>query len=207
MTASDEDAVVVDAAAPEEDGAAEAAVPESDAAAAAPSASPSAAPGAYQVAALSDSESEGAAGAHAAAVADSDEEAEAGKKRRRRGHELDEEDYDLLEQNNVVGVRRPAEQPRKRLQKAGQATAQPRQSIQTEQQLKATLFGDDDEDDALPAPAPAAQQPHDDMMDEDEDEMGCAHCLLSPAVCSVTLAPGSCRAAARARTGVAYRLE
>ena len=114
MTASDEDAVVVDAAAPEEDGAAEAAVPESDAAAAAPSASPSAAPGAYQVAALSDSESEGAAGAHAAAVADSDEEAEAGKKRRRRGHELDEEDYDLLEQNNVVGVRRPAEQPRKR---------------------------------------------------------------------------------------------
>ena len=53
-----------------------------------------------------------------------DEEAEISRKKRRRKRdlELDEDDYDLLEDNQVTGFRRP-KQKKKRLQKAGDREA------------------------------------------------------------------------------------
>ena len=129
---------------------------------------------------------------------DGDSGSDGGEKRRKRrdrdrsSHELDEDDYDLLDQAGVVGYRRPNENKRKRLQRAGEragAAAAPEAAATGEDAeaaaaaaaaaLKARIFsslGDDssDEEEAVPKP----QRPLDDdvpLDDEDDfDEMGCA---------------------------------
>jgi transcription elongation factor SPT6 len=132
-----------------------------------------------------------------------DEDGGAARKRRaprRDKLELDEEDYELLDQNNVTGFRRPAELKRKRLQKASERApaggdgaggsgapgaagpgpaAKKAAHAGTAAELKTRLFGaglsDDDEEEAAPEPPPR-DDPFD---DEDEDEMRCVFVRVS----------------------------
>jgi len=110
----------------------------------------------------------------------SDEEAHAAAEERRRRRrereaerELDEEDYALLDEAGVQ-VKRPLAQKRRRLRQAGAGGEAAPRVVLAPEELKARLFGsalsDEDEVEAVPAPAPVR-----DVFDEDdEDEMGCA---------------------------------
>ena len=85
-----------------------------------------------------------------------DEEAAAAAKKKRKAAalELDEDDYDLLEDNQVTGFRRPKEK-KKRLQKAGDrggaGGAGVVQKPKTVQDVERDLFGGSDDDDEPPA--------------------------------------------------------
>lgn len=103
--------------------------------------------------------------ATAAAEEDSDDEDEGIRRRRRkRAMALDEEDYELLEDNQVTGFKR--KEKKKRIQTAaereGATTAEPR-AAGTIADLERGLFGEDDDEEAAgaegEAPAEAVQAP------------------------------------------------
>eukprot|EP00878_Enallax_costatus_P013021 GHUV01013605.1.p1 GENE.GHUV01013605.1~~GHUV01013605.1.p1 ORF type:complete len:485 (+),score=159.20 GHUV01013605.1:698-2152(+) len=73
------------------------------------------------------------------------------KKRKKRNFALDEEDYELLE-DNQVRVRRPAE--RKRLKRRGEGDAPGREKASGAKQLQEALFGTGDLEDELEEDAP-----------------------------------------------------
>ena len=93
---------------------------------------------------------------------DSDEDDEAAKKRKRREQfELDEDDYDLLEDNQVTGFKRRVK--KKRLKKASDAEkAKPK----TTGDLEKDLFGESDDEDE-PDKAEAAEELKDLRDDKD----------------------------------------
>ena len=90
---------------------------------------------------------------------DDDDDDSAAKKKKRKAQELelDEDDYDLLEDNQVTGFRRPKEK-KKRLQKAADrekgASGKEKQKPKTVRDVERDLFGDDDEDE----PGPGASE-------------------------------------------------
>ena len=94
---------------------------------------------------------------------DDDDDAARKKKRKAQELELDEDDYDLLEDNQVTGFRRPNEK-KKRLQKAADrekgASGKEKQKPKTVQDVERDLFGDDNDDepgpDASEKPKPEA---------------------------------------------------
>ena len=103
--------------------------------------------------------------ATAAAEEDSDDEDEGIRRRRRkRAMALDEEDYELLEDNQVTGFKR--KEKKKRIQTAaereGATTAEPR-AAGTIADLERGLFGEDDDEEAAgaegEAPTAAVQAP------------------------------------------------
>ena len=85
---------------------------------------------------------------------DDDEEAAAAAKKKRKAQalELDEDDYDLLEDNQVTGFRRPKEK-KKRLQKAGDlekgkgTKTTDQTKPKTVKDVEHDLFGGSDDDD------------------------------------------------------------
>lgn len=148
----------------------------------------------------SDSDDDAPARGGGAAGSGSDDDgsgSEGGERRRKRrdrsSHELEEDDYELLDEAGVTGHRRPTENKRKRLQRAGEragaapggdagaagAAAAPAKKTLTEKELKAQIFAtlgeESSDDDAAPHKAPA---PLDDDVpldgDDEFDEMRCA---------------------------------
>ena len=106
---------------------------------------------------------------------DDDEEEAAAKKKKRKAQELelDEDDYDLLEDNQVTGFRRPKEK-KKRLQKAADrekgASVKEKQKPKTVRDVERDLFGDDDDD--APGPdAPEKPKPEATAVDEGDADL------------------------------------
>ena len=109
---------------------------------------------------------------------DDDEEDAAARKKKRKAQqlELDEDDYDLLEDNQVTGFRR--KEKKKRLQKASDRDKQKGagDKPKTVKDVERDLFGDDsDEEEAAAAkqvkPKPeAAPVPEDDFVADDDSE-------------------------------------
>eukprot|EP00250_Pteridium_aquilinum_P021264 c25074_g1_i1 orf=411-5594(-) len=124
--------------------------------------------------------------------ASSDEEAKAKKKKRKKrdaeeNYELDEDDYELLQEANVTGFHRPKSQSSKtkfkRLKKAGRVASEGgregqagfsddeeleegnRHGRTAEEELKRTLFGDDEG-------APPEDLGEDDEAEEEEEDIG-----------------------------------
>eukprot|EP00793_Prasinoderma_coloniale_P000854 PRCOL_00004004-RA len=89
-----------------------------------------------------------------------------------KDQELDEEDYELLQENQVTGFKRPAKPAqgqRKRLRKAGDGDAKGKQPVDDAEALEADLFGDDDSgDEGEPL---RKREEEEDLFDDDEDEM------------------------------------
>jgi transcription elongation factor SPT6 len=106
---------------------------------------------------------------------DDDEEDTAAKKKKRKAQalELDEDDYDLLEDNQVTGFRRPKEK-KKRLQKAADrekgASGKEKQKPKTVRDVERDLFGDDD-DDAPEADATEKPKPETAPVDEGDADL------------------------------------
>ena len=108
---------------------------------------------------------------------DDDEEAAAAAKKKRKAQalELDEDDYDLLEDNQVTGFRRPKEK-KKRLQKAGDlekgkgTKTTDQTKPKTVKDVERDLFGgSDDDDDETPVEVKKAETAPADEGDPDLD--------------------------------------
>ena len=104
---------------------------------------------------------------------DDDEDPAAAKKKKRKAQlELDEDDYDLLEDNQVTGFKR--KEKKKRLQKASDRDKP--KTAKTLQDVERDLFGDgDDEEEADAEPKKAAPEevqltPAEEDFDEDSED-------------------------------------
>ena len=103
---------------------------------------------------------------------DDDDDDSAAKKKKRKAQELelDEDDYDLLEDNQVTGFRRPKEK-KKRLQKAADrekgASGKEKQKPKTVRDVERDLFGDDEDDEPGPG---ASEKPKPEAAPVDEGD-------------------------------------